>query len=189
MITQYSYGLNTQASQNNNVVDIYKRWTAEEVRADLQEDRGGLVNVCLNLTHDFNKSSIIRAANCFLADSTYVVGRKRFDTRGAVGATHYEHVYHADTLGEVIDKLHEDGYHVFAVDNVMEYSPTSLWEADIPYKSAFVYGEESLGLSREAIEMCDSMVYVRQRGAIRSLNVAQAAACVMAEYTRRYFRE
>lgn len=189
MITQYSYGLNTKASQNNNVVDIYKKWNAEEVRADLQNRRTDLVNIVCQSRSDLNTSCVIRSSNAFLAKETYVVGRKKIDARGGVGAGHYEKCFHADTLKEVVDKLHGLGYTVFAVDNIMEYKPENLWDADIPKKSAFVYGNESVGLSQEDIELTDRMVYIHQDGAIRSLNVACAAACVMAEYSRRYRSE
>ena len=186
MITQYSHGINTEANPSNNVIDIYKKWSAEEVRASLQPNRTSLVNICLNLDHGFNVGSIIRASNCFLAKETYVVGRKRFDARGGVGSKKYERVYHADTLDEVLEVLHPLGYTIFAVDNVEEYNPQNIFDADIPMKSAFVYGSEGDGLPKDAIDKCDEMVYIRQYGSIRSLNVAQAAACCMMEYSRRY---
>lgn len=188
MITQYSYGLNVKASENNNVIDIYKKWNAEEVRADLQPRRTQLVNIVCQSRSDLNTSCVIRSSNAFLAKETYVVGRRKIDARGGVGMNHYERVFHADTLKEVIDKLHKDGYTVFAVDNIMEYGPENLWDAEIPEKSAFVYGNESHGLSQEDIEKTDRMIYIQQDGAVRSLNIACAASCVMAEYSRRYRR-
>lgn len=188
MITQYSYGLNTKAAQSNNVIDIYKTWNAEEVRADLQNRRTALVNIVCQSRSDLNTACVIRSSNAFLAKETYVVGRKKIDSRAAVGCGHYEKTFHADTLKEVVDKLHGLGYIVFAVDNIMEYGPENLWDAEIPEKSAFVYGNESHGLSQEDIELTDKMVYIQQDGSVRSLNVACAASCVMAEYSRRYRR-
>lgn len=186
MIEQYSYGLNQEASQNNNVLDIYKTWSAEEVRADLDNRRTDVVSVLSNTTHDFNAAAAIRSNNAFLGKCVYIVGRRRYDKRGAVGCHKYEHVFHADTLSEVIDKLHEDDYTVYAVDNQMEYCPQNLYDVDFPIKSAFVYGEERRGLAREEIEACDGMIYVGMYGSVRSLNVATCAAVVLAEYTRRY---
>ena len=185
-ITQYSFGQNLAAAKSNNVIDIYKEWTAAEVRADLQKNRTDLVTVMMNLTHDFNKASAIRSNNAFLGKEVYIVGRKKYNTCGDVGMRHYETVYHADSLGEVIDKLHKDGYTVYAVDNQMEYSPVNLWDENFPRKSAFVFGEEQRGLSQEGIELCDKMVYVAMYGSVRSLNVASCATVIMAEYSRRY---
>lgn len=185
-ITQYSFGQNLAAAKSNNVIDIYKEWTAAEVRADLQKNRTDLVTVMMNLTHDFNKASAIRSNNAFLGKEVYIVGRKKYNTCGDVGTRHYETVYHANSLEEVIDKLHKDGYTVYAVDNQMEYNPVNLWDENFPRKSAFVFGEEQRGLSQEGIELCDKMVYVAMYGSVRSLNVASCATVIMAEYSRRY---
>lgn len=185
-ITQYSFGNNLAAAASNNVRDIYKEWTAAEVRADLQKNRTDLVTVLMNVTHDFNKASAIRSNNAFLGKEVYIVGRRKFDPRGAVGCKKYERVLHADTLQEVVDKLHDDGYTVYAVDNQMEYHPANLWDEDFPRKSTFVFGEEQRGLSQEEIEMCDKMIYVAMYGSVRSLNVASCATVIMAEYSRRY---
>lgn len=185
-ITQYSFGQNLAAAASNNVRDIYKEWTAAEVRADLQKNRTDLVCVCQNLTSDFNKSSVIRSNNAFLGKEVYIIGRRKYNTVGDVGTRHYEKVLHADNLREVADKLHDDGYTVYAVDNQMEYHPVNLWDEDFPRKSAFVFGEEQRGLSQEEIEMCDKMIYVAMYGSVRSLNVASCATVIMAEYSRRY---
>lgn len=184
-ITKYAVA-NEIDSTNANVIELYKSWTTEEIRADLQENRSSMVNVCMNFTSDFNKSSTIRSSNAFLGRAVYIVGKRRYDRRGTVGMHHYENVYHAETLLEVIELLKSDGYTVLAVDNQEQYSPVSLWDAELPEKTAFVYGEEQRGLAAEEIELCDGMVFINQRGAVRSLNVAQAAACVMSEYVRRH---
>jgi tRNA G18 (ribose-2'-O)-methylase SpoU len=186
LITQYSFGQNLAAAKSNNVIDIYKQWTAAEVRADLQKNRTDLVTIMLNLTHDFNKSAAIRSNNAFLGKEVYIVGRRKYNTRGDVGTRHYEKIFHADTLQEVVDKLHVEGYAIYAVDNQMEYNPVNLWDEDFPRKSAFVFGEEQRGLSKEEIELCDKMIYVAMYGSVRSLNVASCATVIMAEYSRRY---
>lgn len=185
-ITQYSFGKNLAAAASNNVRDIYKEWTAAEVRADLQKNRTDLVTICCNYTSDYNKASCIRSNNAFLGKEVYIVGRKRYNSVGTVGTNHYESCFHADNLREVVDKLHKDGYTVYAVDNQMEYHPANLWDEDFPRKSAFVFGEEQRGLSQEEIEMCDKMIYVAMYGSVRSLNVASCATVIMAEYSRRY---
>lgn len=188
MIEQYSYGIHLEANLSNNVIERYKTWNAEEVRADLNPKRSGLVTILQNVGYNINIASTIRSNNAFLGKEVYIVGRRKFDPRGAVGCKKYERVLHADNLREVVDKLHQDAYIVYAVDNQMEYNPVNLWDEDFPSKSAFVFGEEQNGLSQEEIEMCDKMVYVAMYGSVRSLNVASCATAVMAEYSRRYRR-
>lgn len=186
LITQYSYGIHTEANLSNNVIERYKTWNAEEVRADLNPNRTELVTVFQNIEYNINIACAIRSNNAFLGKEAYIVGRRKFDPRGAVGCKKYERVLHADTLQEVVDKLHTEGYTIYAADNQMEYNPVNLWDEDFPRKSAFVFGEEQRGLSKEEIELCDKMIYVAMYGSVRSLNVASCATVIMAEYSRRY---
>lgn len=185
MITQYSFGMDYQGS-NRNVKEIYKNWANEEIRADLQENRSEMIHVFQNVQQDFNKASAIRSHNAFLGKEIYIVGRKRFNKMGCVGTNHYETAFYAETLKEVIDKLHNEGYTVFAVDNIIDYHPENLFDVQFPIKSAFVYGEENAGLSLDDIELCDRMIYIQQYGSVRSLNVASAASIIMYEYTKQY---
>lgn len=52
MIEQYSYGINTDANPNNNVIDRYKEWTAAEVRADLETRRSEMVCIFENIGYN-----------------------------------------------------------------------------------------------------------------------------------------
>lgn len=185
MITPYIHTVHS-ISTNDNVIERYKRCSTDEIKACLQKDRTGLITVFENLQGDFNVSSAIRSHNAFLGSSVYIVGRRRYDKRGCVGTHHYENIYHADTIQETIEHLHSLGYNVFAVDNEMKYKPINLMEMRLPYNSAFVFGEEGPGLTKAAIELCDAMVYVRQYGSVRSMNVACCASIIEYEYSRQW---
>lgn len=185
-IRPYLVNLENKQSANPNVADMYRDWTLSEIRADLDTRRKPLINICMNLTKDFNKASVIRANNAFLGSHVYLVGARHYNRVGTVGTHLYEHVSSSDTLSELVDMLHEDGYTVYAVDNIESYNPKNLWDVEFPEKSAFVYGEEQRGLSAEEIEMCDDMIYISQIGSVRSLNIAQAAATIMSEYSRQH---
>lgn len=186
MIEPYSYGINTGANENNNVIDRFKTWTAEEVRADLFPHRSEMVCIFENIGYNINIACAIRSLNCFLGREAYIVGRRRFDARGGVGSRHYTRIFHADTVQEVVEKLKSQGYTIYAVDNIMEYNPKNMWDMEFPAKSAFIFGSESEGITKDALSLADDMVYIKQEGAIRSLNVSCAATCIMAEYSRRY---
>lgn len=169
-----------------NVLDKFHNLTTEQVRNALESGRSPMVSVCMNLTHDFNKSSVIRAHNAFLGGDLYLVGKRSFDRRGTVGMHHYENIFHADNLEEVVEKLRENSYTVFAVDNTPEFDPHVVYDVEIPERSAFVYGEEQRGLSKDSVDLCDTSVYIPQYGCVRSMNVSQAAAVMMSEYNRRH---
>lgn len=184
-IRPYPVALENENSANANVADMYKSWTLNEIRADLDKKRTPLVSVFMNLTHEFNKASGIRASNAYLGDHVYLVGRRKYNRKGTVGTHQYEHVSSADTLAEVVELLHEKGYTVFAVDNIDSYNPKNIWDVELPEKSAFVYGEEMRGLQPEEIELCDDMIFCQMYGSVRSLNVAQCSAVVMNEYSKQ----
>lgn len=168
-----------------NVNDYYKAWEHDAIVADLDKQRSPFVNICMNLTGDFSKSSIIRNANAFLAQETWLIGRRKFDPRGAVGTHHYEKVKHSEEWQPIFSQFKNLGYTIFAVDNIPGFKPQVIYDAVLPEKSVFVYGEEQAGLSEEIIEACDEMIYIPQFGSVRSINVAVAAGIVMYEWCRQ----
>ena len=186
MITKYSYGQDTCNSEKANVIDYYKTWKTEEIRADLQENRSEAVMIFNNINYNINIGCAIRSNNAFLGKAVYIVGRRKYDKRSTAGMAHYEHVYHADTLEEVVDYLKHDGYIVYAVDNIDEYNPCNIMDINLPRKSAFVFGEEGPGLSAKDIILCDGMLSIGMYGSVRSLNVACAATVVQYEYCRQW---
>lgn len=186
MITKYGYSTDFCPSEKRNVIDKYKQWTDEEVQADLQKRRTEMVSIFLNLDHNINIASAIRANNAFLGKEVYIVGRRKWDRRGAVGSHRYEHVYHADTFEEVSLLLHSIGYTIYAIDNIAVYEPKNILYSPIQEKAAFLFGNEGEGIPEDIIKKCDKMLYIQQFGSVRSLNVSQAAACVMMEYSRRF---
>lgn len=185
-IKPYEVHLENERATNANVAEMYKEWTLAEIRADLDTRRSEVVQIFMNLTTDFNKASGIRVNNAFSGSAVYIVGKRHYNRVGSVGTHHYEHVFSANTLQEVVEKLHGDGYTVYAVDNIMSYEPKSMWDVEFPSKTAFVYGEEQRGLQAEDIALCDAMVYCEMTGSVRSLNVANASAVLLSEYTRQH---
>lgn len=186
MITKYSYGQCECKSKKPNVIDYYQTWTAEEIRADLQPRRTEAIMIFDNIDYSINIGCGIRSNNAFLGRAVYVCGRRKYDKRSAAGTNHYENVYHADTVKEVIDYVRSLGYTVFAIDNIMRYKPINISDYALPQKSAFVFGQEGTGLDEETINMCDHMLFIGMDGSVRSLNVAVAAGIVQYEYTRQW---
>jgi tRNA G18 (ribose-2'-O)-methylase SpoU len=186
-------------TDTRNVADEFKGMSTDAIRLEMQPRRTPLVNIVMNLTSDFNKSSVLRAANAHAArefiminrindqDPTNPQGAKKFDNRGAVGMVHYETVRHTTDWKSVFAEFREQGYTIYAVDNNVAFGePKVIYNTVLPEKTVFVYGEEGLGLSNEMLEACDEMVYIPQFGVVRSLNISQAAAVCMYEYSRQH---
>lgn len=186
MIEKYSWGTDQINSRKANVIDYYKEWRTKDIRADLQKNRNDCIMIFQNVNYNINIGCAIRSNNAFLGKAVYIVGRRRYDKRSTAGTAHYEHVFHADTLEEVIDYVKSLGYVVFAVDNIAEYNPVDIMDINLPALSAFVFGEENAGLSAADIDLCDGMLFIGMYGSVRSLNVAVAAGIVQYEYSRQW---
>ena len=55
-----------------------------------------------------------------------------------------------------------------------------------PAKSAFLFGEEKLGLADDLIAAADAMVYIPQYGSVRSINVGVAHGVIAAFYASQH---
>lgn len=181
-----------------NISDEFKHMSTEMVRMSMQSRRVPAVNVAMNLTHDFNKASVLRANEAFAFHEVVFINRvnesnpdspegvKRYNRRGTVGMHNYANMRHTVDWVSLFEQYRSDGYTIFAVDNTPEFNPVAVYNVVFPEHSVFVYGEETLGLSKEMVSACDATVYIPQFGVVRSLNVAQAAAVVMYEYSRQH---
>jgi tRNA(Leu) C34 or U34 (ribose-2'-O)-methylase TrmL len=149
-----------------NVVDYLKYWTDFEINQHLDEKRHPFGVLCCNLFGDFNLATIVRNNNAFLAKEVFIYGHKKWDRRGAVGCHHYSHISHLPTEND-LDKI--TGYTWVGIDNIKSAVPidTFTW----PKNSLLCFGEEHSGLPQEVIKRCQHIVYIRQFGSVRSLNV------------------
>jgi tRNA G18 (ribose-2'-O)-methylase SpoU len=163
-----------------NVVDAYRYWTMDAIVADLDSRRHGFDVAIENWQHDLNIGSIVRTANAFLAQTVHIVGRRRWNKRGAMVTDRYQHVLHHDTIADLLAWAGDRP--IVAVDNV----DGSVDVVDAP-KSAnaiLLFGQEGPGLSAEALAAATAVVSIRQFGSTRSINAAAAAAIVMHEWIR-----
>ncbi|HWH15917.1 MAG TPA: TrmH family RNA methyltransferase [Miltoncostaeaceae bacterium] len=160
-----------------NLIDHPKYWREDAVRAALDRRRHAFAPVLENFAYDFNVATAVRNANAFLAREVWIVGRRRWDRRGAQGTHRYEHVRHAATTGEAVAARRAEGYRVVVVDNVDGAS--SLLTYRWPERALMVFGQEQIGVSHEALRLADDVVYIPQYGSTRSINVGTASGIAM----------
>ncbi|MCT0011058.1 TrmH family RNA methyltransferase [Weissella cibaria] len=190
----------TRSADYRNVTDFYKGKSDDEIRADLDQRRGEMISIMQNLSHDFNKASAVRNSNAFSMRKLIFLnpenpaipdapeGIKKWDRRGSLGTQNYEHIEHRRVTDyqAVFDQLHADGYTIYAVDNTPGYQPQSLYNVTFPAKSAFLFGEERLGLADDLIAAADAMIYIPQYGSVRSINVSVAHGIIAAFYASQH---
>ncbi|KQM16117.1 rRNA methyltransferase [Plantibacter sp. Leaf171] len=160
-----------------NVVDRYRYWTMEAIVADIDEHRHPFHVAIENWQHDMNIGSIVRTANAFAADTVHIVGRRRWNKRGAMVTDRYQHVeYHADVAG-LVAWARDAGLPIIAIDNVPGSVPIETTR--LPERCILLFGQEGPGLSSEAIAAADAVLEITQFGSTRSINASAAAAVAM----------
>jgi tRNA(Leu) C34 or U34 (ribose-2'-O)-methylase TrmL len=185
-----------------NVVDRYRYWRHEAIVDDLDTRRHPFHVAVENWQHDFNIGSVVRTANAFNAAAVHIVGRRRWNRRGAMVTDRYQHVlHHADVAalvtwaggrgpGERSDEGPGAGgptsgpggtsvsrLSLIGIDNLPGAVPIEGYE--IPRECVLLFGQEGPGLSGGAHEACDVVLSITQFGSTRSINAGAAAAIAM----------
>lgn len=169
---------------SRNVVDHYRYWSVDAIVKDLDLRRHSFHVGIENWQHDLNIGSIVRSANAFLAHTVHIVGRRRWNKRGAMVTDRYQHVLHHDTVDSVVAFAKEHGLTLVAIDNVERSQPIET--TPLPRDCLILFGQEGPGLSDEALDAADLVLEITQFGSTRSLNASAAAAIVMHQWVMQH---
>lgn len=169
-----------ERGEYRNLIDHYHYWRNEAVLADLDSKRNSFISVCINIGYDFNIATVIRNSNAFSAGEVVIYGRKRYDKRGTVGTHKYTHVRSTESIEEL--KVILNNYYVVGVDNVSTAVPMETYRWNVEKPTALVFGQEQIGIPEEILQLCDDIVYIKQYGSVRSLNVGTASGIAMYDY-------
>lgn len=171
-----------------NVVDAYRYWTHDAIVADLDGRRHELHIAVENWEHDFNIGSVIRTANAFNVAAFHIVGRRRWNRRGAMVTDRYQHEHHHHAVEDLVAWSRERPGHLplplIAIDNVP--GSIALETYDLPRHCLFLFGQEGPGLTDDAIACADAVLHITQFGSTRSMNAGAAAAIAMHAWVRRH---
>jgi tRNA G18 (ribose-2'-O)-methylase SpoU len=167
-----------------NVVDAYRYWSREAVVADLRARRHPFHVAIENFGHDHNIGTVVRTANAFGAAGVHVVGRRRWNRRGAMVTDRYLAVHHHDDVAGVAAFARGAGLAVVAVDNTP--GAQRLETADLPRECLLLFGQEGPGVTGEAREAAALTVSIAQFGSTRSINAGVAAGIAMHAWVRQH---
>lgn len=165
------------AGDRRNVEDRYRYWTLEAIVADLDKHRNPLHVAIENWGHDFNIGSIVRTANAFNVAGVHVVGRKRWNRRGAMVTDRYLHVHHHETIEELAAWARERGLPLLGIDNLPGSVPIE--HRPLPRGCILLLGQEGSGLTEAAQDACEAILHITQHGSTRSINAGAAGAIAM----------
>ena len=167
-----------------NVVDHYRYWRREAIVADLDGRRHPFHVAIENWQHDLNIGTVVRNANAFNAAEVHIVGKRRWNRRGAMVTDRYMHVRHHEQTQDFLRWAAQEGLEVVGVDNLP--GSVVISEADIPRRCAFLFGQEGPGLSEAARAVCGQVLHIPQFGSTRSINAGVASGIAMYEWIRRF---
>ena len=160
-----------------NVEDRYRYWRHEAIVADLDTRRHPLEIAVENWEHDFNIGSVIRTANAFNVRAFHIVGRRRWNRRGAMVTDRYQQEHHHPDIDALMGYARVRHLTCIAVDNVPGSVPIERYA--LPRAALLVFGGEGPGLSAAAREAAEAVVHITQFGSTRSINAGAAAAIAM----------
>ena len=166
-----------RAGDRRNVADRYRYWRHEAIVADLDAHRNALHIGVENWQHDFNIGSVIRTANAFNVGAFHIVGRRRWNRRGAMVTDRYQHEHHHPSVASLVSYARERDLVVVGVDNVPGSVPLESYA--LPRSVLLLFGGEGPGLSDEARAASEVLLHITQFGSTRSINAGAAAAIAM----------
>jgi len=167
-----------------NVVDHYRYWRREAVIADLDIRRHPFHVAIENFGHDMNIGTVVRTANAFAAAAVHIVGRRRWNRRGAMVTDRYQHLIHHETVEQTVGWAADHHLAVVAVDNVPGAQPLETFA--MPRDVLLLFGAESVGLTDAARDAAVATVSIAQFGSTRSINAGVAAGIAMHAWVRQH---
>ena len=167
-----------------NVTDQYRYWTVEAIVADLDARRHPFHVAIENWQHDLNIGTVVRNANAFLAASVRIVGRRRWNRRGAMVTDRYQHIAYHSSAEDLSAWAAGEGLPLIGIDNLPGSVPIDT--AELPRECVLLFGQEGPGLSEAARAAVSSVVSIRQFGSTRSINAGVASGIALHEWIRRH---
>ncbi len=134
-----------------------------------------------------NFGAIARTCECVGANAIVIPERGSVSVNAdaiktSAGALHHIPVCRERNVTGAIKFLKNNGYQIVAASEKADINYT---QADYTAPVALVMGAEDIGISPEALRLCDTFVSIPMFGRISSLNVSVAAGVMMYEVVRQ----
>ena len=148
-----------------------------------------VVIVLDRLRSAYNTGNIFRLADAVQAEGIYACGYTPFPphdrlAKTAMGCDQTVACKHFDETIQALKALHAEGRILYAVDTVVGVQCYS--DCHFQFPCAFVFGNEALGISSEALSLCDAYVQLPAVGRKNSINVGNCAAVILFEALRQF---
>jgi len=141
-----------------------------------------VVIVLDRLRSAFNTGNVFRLAEAVRAERIVACGytptpshpKLRKTARGCDAMVPCVHVRDAATA---VAALRNEGYTVYGIETAT--TAHAVWEVRFQFPGVFLLGNEALGVSDDALSLCDELIALPCLGRKNSINVANCAAVVL----------
>ena len=165
-----------------NLIDEFKGLPNEQVKLELGKTRTPLEIAIENVEHDFNIGSIVRTANSFNVRKVHIIGKKKYNRRGAMCTDKYLEIIHHPTVEDFL-KTQKDRELIAVENNTPRSKP--LHNKRFARATTLIFGSENSGITPELLNKAHDIRYIESFGSTRSVNVGVAAGIAMYEYIRQ----
>jgi tRNA G18 (ribose-2'-O)-methylase SpoU len=172
------------AGDTRNVADRYRYWRHEAIVADLDAHRLPYHVAIENWQHDRNIGAVVRNANAFGAAAVHIIGRKRWNRRGAMVTDRYQHVHHHADVDALAAWADERELTLIGIDNVEGSVPLETFS--LPERCVLLFGQEGPGLSPEARRAVATCCSITMLGSTRSINAGVASGIAMHTWLQQH---
>ncbi|HFC7952194.1 TPA: TrmH family RNA methyltransferase, partial [Neisseria meningitidis] len=122
--------------------------------------------------------------NAFAVHTVHIVGRRRWNRRGAMVTDRYQRLCHHDSTTGLLEFAAGAGLTVVAVDNVP--GAARLEQTALPRECLLLFGQEGPGITDDARAGAAVTVSIAQFGSTRSINAGVAAGIAMHAWIRQH---
>jgi len=153
-----------------------------------------LIVVLDNVRSQHNIGSFFRTCDAFLVESVYLCGITSVPPNAEIHKTalgaefSVDWKYFAETT-DAVNQLKQEGYTVFAIEQVDNSIMLPDLELDKTRKYAVVLGNEVKGVQQEVVNLCDGSIEIPQFGTKHSLNVSITGGIVIWEFFQRFVKK
>ena len=165
-----------------NLIDEFKGLENEQVFSALEKSRTPLEIAIENVEHDFNIGSIVRTANSFNVSKVHIIGKKKYNRRGAMCTDKYLKIEHHAGLDDFL-KTQKNRELVAIENNTPRAKPLN--DKKFVQNTTLIFGSENNGITKELLEKATDVRFIESFGSTRSVNVGVAAGIAMYEYIRQ----
>lgn len=167
-----------------NLQDEYKGLSNEAVKKNLDKKRVSLEVAIENVEHDFNVGTIVRSANNFNVQTVHIIGKKKYNRRGAMCTDKYLDIKYWSDVKDFMDDQRARGRETVAIENNVEQAQP-IHDKKFIQETTLIFGSEGNGISNELLSLVDDVRFIESLGSTRSLNVGVAAGIAMYEWVRQ----